>query len=126
MSPGSAMPTSVVMMKFPQPGRVNTRLMRDGYSAEAAAAIALQMGRCVVDRLRTRGPVVLGVSPDGCGAELVYCLSFSFSFLSGRGHKGLKQWMGCDGLGFEFGMELHADKPRMIIILHYFHQCIIW
>lgn len=38
------------------------------------------------------------------------------------GDEGLEQRMGVHGVGFEFGVELTADKPGMIRNLHHFHQ----
>lgn len=42
-----------------------------------------------------------------------------------RAHEILEQGMRCEGFGFQFGVELHADKPRMIFPFDNFGQAAI-
>lgn len=68
-------PTFVVMAKDPVPGRVKTRLLRDGFfDPEQAAALARSMLRCTLHRLAARGELVLAADPDGRAAQLAAAL----------------------------------------------------
>jgi len=58
------------MAKAPIPGTVKSRLVEDGYTAAGATRAAEAMLRCITDRLRRRGPVVLAVTPDGAHDRL--------------------------------------------------------
>ncbi len=64
--------TYVVMAKRPEIGRGKTRLARDrSICAADAVEINWAMLRCVVDRLAACGEVLLAVSPDGAGTEIL-------------------------------------------------------
>jgi rSAM/selenodomain-associated transferase 1 len=70
--------TAVIMVKRPEPGAVKTRLVEPGgVSASVAADIARAMLACIARRLDRIMPVVLAVTPDGCGRDLAHALSLS-------------------------------------------------
>lgn len=63
--------TVVIMAKYPEPGRVKSRLIGAWLDADRAAGIALVMLRCIVLRCEiVFGRTVLAVSPDGLGRKL--------------------------------------------------------
>jgi rSAM/selenodomain-associated transferase 1 len=63
---------AVVMAKRPEPGAVKTRLVDAAVLGPVeAAVVAAAMLRCTVRRLASRGPVVLALTPDGCGPAVV-------------------------------------------------------
>lgn len=60
----------VIMAKRPSSGQAKTRLIADGFlDAAGAARVAEAMLDCTLERLATRGDVLLAVAPDGAADE---------------------------------------------------------
>ncbi len=85
--------TAVLMAKRPEPGAVNTRLVRPGgLDSEAAARLGWAMLTCTAQRLGAASSrVILAASPDGCGAELAEALKVRFAQVVDQGTGDLGQ-----------------------------------
>lgn len=108
--PSAPVRTVLVFVKAPTPGRVKTRLARD-VGAERAAAIYRDMGRQVVDAVRT-GPWRTLVYFDPPGAEEAICqwLAVSPETLRPQGPGGLGSRMEA---AFD---ETFGDADRVCIV----------
>ncbi len=97
--------TAVLMAKRPEPGAVKTRLVGPaGLSQEAAAQLSWAMLSCTAERLCSASPrVILAVSPDGCGHELVEALDVQFAQIvdQGAGDLGRRLEHVWEGVGGE-------------------------
>ncbi len=85
--------TAVLMAKRPEPGAVNTRLVRSGgLDSEAAARLGWAMLTCTAQRLCSAGSgVILAASPDGCAEELAEALRVKFAQVVDQGIGDLGQ-----------------------------------
>ncbi len=85
--------TAVLMAKRPEPGVVNTRLVRPGgLDSEAAARVGWAMLICTAQRLcAASSRVILAASPDGCAGELAEALKVNFAQVVDQGTGDLGQ-----------------------------------
>ena len=75
--------TAVLVAKRPEPGMVNTRLVRPGgLDSAAASRLGWAMLTCTAHRLcAASSRVILAASPDGCAGELAESLDVTFAQL---------------------------------------------
>lgn len=82
----------VIMAKNPSPGYAKTRLLSDRFNEDATAEIAINMLKCVVERVSSiTTDITLVISPDDAASTLAERLGYNFSTITGQGEGNLGQ-----------------------------------